>query len=52
VLLLGVGLNGLIQAGDLVQTADQKVLAFVARARTPALTPSPSSATCSPPSRP
>jgi hypothetical protein len=38
VLLLGVGLNGLIQATDLVQSADQKVLAFVARARTPALT--------------
>jgi tRNA A-37 threonylcarbamoyl transferase component Bud32 len=38
VLLLGVGLNGLIQATDLIQTADQKVLEFVARARTPALT--------------
>jgi membrane-associated phospholipid phosphatase len=37
--LLGVGLTGLIQATDLVQTADQKVLAFVAGARTPALTP-------------
>jgi tRNA A-37 threonylcarbamoyl transferase component Bud32 len=38
VLLVGIGLSGLIQATDLVQTADQKVLAFVARARTPALT--------------
>jgi hypothetical protein len=38
VLLLGVVLNGLIQATDVVQTADQKVLSFVAKARTPALT--------------
>jgi hypothetical protein len=38
VLLIGVGLNGLVQATDLVQTADQRVLALVARARTPALT--------------
>jgi hypothetical protein len=39
VLVLGVVLNNLIQATDLIQTADQKVLEFVARARTPALTP-------------
>jgi tRNA A-37 threonylcarbamoyl transferase component Bud32 len=38
VLLLGVGLNGLIQATDLVQTADQRILDLVARVRTPALT--------------
>ena len=38
VLLLGVALNGLIQATDLIQTADQKVLTLGARSRTPALT--------------
>jgi tRNA A-37 threonylcarbamoyl transferase component Bud32 len=37
VLLVGVGLSVLIQATDLVQTADEKVLEFVAGARTPAL---------------